>query len=352
MNQLDDAQNIDGEWTLLGDRVSSAESSELSQSLDEPQIIDHKLDLACILKEVNALKGIIENQEKKIVALQEQKANCSTADTNELVPSPAPVPVYKDVTHIPSANLCAIMSIYFEQVRCQNNAAFRDLVNYASISTQKELFLTCLVKNKSYLQHVCNNEDAACAHVVKYAQYLLSITIFYSKRDYTWLPLMQKSSDAGYAPAMNFVAVHRKFKNPKKAFELKMAAALQRFAIAQYNVGNDYLLGQGVEKDEKQAIRWYELAADQGYASAQFELADCYMQGKGDGSWFQGLAFLTLAAWKGHEKARKEVYRYCCSLGILLLVVLSLIVLVYDFCFHQKQMQVAITSSDFCKAPV
>ena len=49
-------------------------------------------------------------------------------------------------------------------------------------------------------------------------------------------------------------------------------AADQGQAAAQLNLGNMYADGQGVLKDDAEAVRWYRLAAAQGIAAAQFNL--------------------------------------------------------------------------------
>jgi TPR repeat protein len=79
-------------------------------------------------------------------------------------------------------------------------------------------------------------------------------------------------------------------KNALKAVEWWKCAALQGVAQAQYNLGMgigvrsvlylnwmyaaglSYDEGQGVQKDESQAVYWYSLAADKGVAEAQFAL--------------------------------------------------------------------------------
>ncbi|MDA7635388.1 sel1 repeat family protein, partial [Alphaproteobacteria bacterium] len=58
-------------------------------------------------------------------------------------------------------------------------------------------------------------------------------------------------------------------------------AAEQGIADAQYNLGQMYQLGEGVRKDDEEAVRWYRLAADQGYAEAQFNLGVMYANGEG-----------------------------------------------------------------------
>ena len=47
-------------------------------------------------------------------------------------------------------------------------------------------------------------------------------------------------------------------------------------AQAQYNVGQMYAQGKGVQQDTRKAMEWYEKAAKQGYAPAQYNLAEIY----------------------------------------------------------------------------
>ena len=44
-------------------------------------------------------------------------------------------------------------------------------------------------------------------------------------------------------------------------------------------VGRCYEIGDGVGKDEAEAVRWYRLAAEHGCADAMFELSKCYTFG-------------------------------------------------------------------------
>ena len=57
--------------------------------------------------------------------------------------------------------------------------------------------------------------------------------------------------------------------------------AENRDANAQFSLGYEYATGQGVPKDEVEAVRWYRKAAEQGNADAQFFLGDAYYFGKG-----------------------------------------------------------------------
>ena len=53
-------------------------------------------------------------------------------------------------------------------------------------------------------------------------------------------------------------------------------AAEQNYAEAQNNLGVCYANGQGVAKDEVEAVKWFRKAAEQNYAEAQNNLGVCY----------------------------------------------------------------------------
>lgn len=50
---------------------------------------------------------------------------------------------------------------------------------------------------------------------------------------------------------------------------------------AQYDLGNCYFYGFGINKDYKEAVKWLRKAAEQGYAPAQNDLGHCYHVGAG-----------------------------------------------------------------------
>jgi hypothetical protein len=50
---------------------------------------------------------------------------------------------------------------------------------------------------------------------------------------------------------------------------------------AQYNLGLMCRDGQGVQKDDFEAVKWFRKAADQGFAQAQYSLALMYRDGLG-----------------------------------------------------------------------
>ena len=50
---------------------------------------------------------------------------------------------------------------------------------------------------------------------------------------------------------------------------------------AQLKLGQMYSIGQGVERNDEQALQWFRLAADQGSVEAQFRLGSIYEEGIG-----------------------------------------------------------------------
>jgi len=66
-----------------------------------------------------------------------------------------------------------------------------------------------------------------------------------------------------------------------EALSLYLQAAEQGNAKAQFQVGLIYANGQGVAKDEQQAVDWFGKAAKQGHREAQTKLGFMYATGKG-----------------------------------------------------------------------
>ena len=58
-------------------------------------------------------------------------------------------------------------------------------------------------------------------------------------------------------------------------------AAKQGHALAQTNLGSLYEAGRGVQKNDSEAVRWYRSAADQGEVYAQNNLGNMYFNGRG-----------------------------------------------------------------------
>ena len=49
-------------------------------------------------------------------------------------------------------------------------------------------------------------------------------------------------------------------------------AAVQGYVGAQFNLGNMYVTGEGVPKDEVEAYKWFRVAAEHGHTGAAEEL--------------------------------------------------------------------------------
>jgi TPR repeat protein len=80
---------------------------------------------------------------------------------------------------------------------------------------------------------------------------------------------------------------------------------------AQYNLGNMYDEGQGVQQDFKQAAAWYRKGAAQGFAEARYNLGLMYEQGKGvQQDYKQATTWCRKAAEQGLAQAQ-------CSLGLM-----------------------------------
>ena len=85
-------------------------------------------------------------------------------------------------------------------------------------------------------------------------------------------------------------------------------AAEQSYAPAQNALGVIYQNGQGVPKDDQQAIAWYRKAADQGLAAGEVNLGDMYLNGRGvaqDDA--QALAWFRKAADQGFKDAKTKL---------------------------------------------
>ncbi|MED5579517.1 MAG: tetratricopeptide repeat protein [Nitrospinota bacterium] len=94
-------------------------------------------------------------------------------------------------------------------------------------------------------------------------------------------------------------------KDDKEAVKWYRKAANQGFAKAQYMMGQMYRRGEGVLKDIKEAAKWYRKAANQGYARAQNNLGYMYETGYGvlkDNK--EAFKWYTKAANQGYARAQ------------------------------------------------
>ena len=70
-------------------------------------------------------------------------------------------------------------------------------------------------------------------------------------------------------------------KDDKEAVKWHLKAAKQGNALAQFSLAKKYQGGKGVLQDHKEAVRWYRKAAKQGYGPAQLDLGEMHHSGLG-----------------------------------------------------------------------
>ena len=79
-------------------------------------------------------------------------------------------------------------------------------------------------------------------------------------------------------------------------------------ASAQNRLGIIYEKGQGVEQNDKEAVKWFKMAAEQGLAIAQYNLGIMYFSGRGLSKNDRTAAIMfRKAAKKGHANAQNNL---------------------------------------------
>lgn len=96
----------------------------------------------------------------------------------------------------------------------------------------------------------------------------------------------------------------------KKEFAKLEERAAIGDTIAQFDIGQMYQYGVGVEKDINQAIKYYELAVQQGSLPAEYNLGIIYLRGDNvPQNPSLALKYLTDAAFKGNDYAQFVIAR-------------------------------------------
>ena len=96
-------------------------------------------------------------------------------------------------------------------------------------------------------------------------------------------------------------------KDDKEAVKWWQKAADQGNAKTQVNLGGMYEKGQGVGQDFKEAFKWYQTAADQGFVNAQYNLGVMYDNGQGvEQDYMTTYAWWNIAATNGDQDAKKN----------------------------------------------
>jgi len=122
------------------------------------------------------------------------------------------------------------------------------------------------------------------------------------------IEINEKDPIAQNSLGLNYLNGQGVTKNDAEAVRWFRLAANQGNAIAQINLGWCYLKGQGVERNDTEAVRLYTLAADQGDAIAQINLGWCYLKGQGvERNDTEAVRLYTLAADQGHARAQRNL---------------------------------------------
>ena len=97
-------------------------------------------------------------------------------------------------------------------------------------------------------------------------------------------------------------------KNDAEAVKWYRKAAAQGNVPAQYNLGNMYSDGIGVPENDAEAVKWFRKAADQGLANAQYNLGVMYATGEGVAeNYVLAHMWMKLARAQGNENAKNNL---------------------------------------------
>ena len=96
--------------------------------------------------------------------------------------------------------------------------------------------------------------------------------------------------------------------NYKKALKKLMPLAESGHAAAQYNIGVMHEWGNGVPKDNSQALKWYKRSAELSHKDAQNNLGALYSKGEGtEQNFVEALKWFLISAENGSEGGQKNI---------------------------------------------
>ena len=97
-------------------------------------------------------------------------------------------------------------------------------------------------------------------------------------------------------------------KNDGEAVKWYRKAAELGYAIAQHNLAFMYAMGKGVAQDDVEAVKWYRKAAGQGFAEGQRNLGLMYYKGEGvSKDYGEALKWFRKAADQGHADSQDKL---------------------------------------------
>ena len=132
---------------------------------------------------------------------------------------------------------------------------------------------------------------------------LVDAVAAYQRGDYAtalrlWHPLAEQGdADAQFHLGVMYESGQGVLRNDAEAIKWYRKAAEQDDAVAQFDLGIMYTKGERVSPNHAEAALWYRLAADHGLAGAQFNLGMMYVEGQGVSlDYVQAHIWLSLAA--------------------------------------------------------
>ena len=179
-------------------------------------------------------------------------------------------------------------------------------------------------KNQTYKDALKDGAFVSCFTIGLLSCFLMTFQLFYStpqQNQTASKPVALKQEDlkskaeggdanAQYNLGSAYFNGNGVAKDEAEAVNWWRKAAEQNFANAQYILGACYYHGQGVTKDEAEAVKWWLKAAQQNNPEAQFGLGICYFNGEGvEKSQEQAVIWWRKAAEQNHTLAQSWLGR-------------------------------------------
>lgn len=139
--------------------------------------------------------------------------------------------------------------------------------------------------------------------IVGYMLYTGEGTDKYLEEALGWFKMATEHGDP-YGALMLGKDARFRTQNYHNAFQWFMVAARMGDPEAQYEVGNAYRKGRGIEADEEESAEWYRKAAEQGHTNATFQLGIYY---KNRNDFEHALEWLKKSASKGDADSMTSI---------------------------------------------
>ena len=129
------------------------------------------------------------------------------------------------------------------------------------------------VKNESDRAYNLGKKSADLGYIIACKNYINNAKIN--------LRTLERLSEKGDAIATNTIGGVYSRKGEGKKIQYYKKAIEQGYFLSEFNLGECYYNGDGVEQDLTLAAKWYEKAAERGHKSAQNSIGKCYYFGEG-----------------------------------------------------------------------